>query len=76
MRKSLVLLNCFLLMLLHWKLISPVKRLSTQITLMFHRSAIQKPLMKNPKIVSNPCFTCHSLNKEPLHEDYDVPRKL
>ncbi|MBF6676899.1 hypothetical protein CSPB12321_08130, partial [Campylobacter sp. RM12321] len=29
---------------------------------------------KNPKIVSNPCFTCHSLNKEPnfTYEDYDV----
>ncbi|NLK66854.1 MAG: hypothetical protein GX282_05195 [Campylobacteraceae bacterium] len=29
---------------------------------------------KNPKIVSNPCFTCHSLNKEPnfTYEDWDV----
>lgn len=29
---------------------------------------------KNPKIVSNPCFACHSLNKEPnfTYDDYDI----
>ncbi|QKF64588.1 hypothetical protein [Campylobacter corcagiensis] len=73
MKKSLILLNLLFINSFAVDIISKeiINSDNSYVSSQCYTKTIDED---NPKIISNPCFTCHSLNKEPnfTYEDYDV----
>lgn len=82
MKKSLILLNLFFIQAFSLDINITAKDFINSPTTYISAQCYTKTTdEKNPKIISNPCYSCHTQNKEPnftyedykLQESYDFP---